>query len=64
MLRFLKYFRRKNLAKKMAFLTKNKAKQCKILIITLGFEKNANLFAKNCRKSQKIGIITSTPGRP
>jgi hypothetical protein len=28
----------------------------------LVFEKNANLFAENCRKSQKIVIITSTPG--
>jgi hypothetical protein len=32
------------------------------LTITLVFEKNANFFAENCRKSQKIGIITSTPG--
>jgi hypothetical protein len=29
----------------------------------LAFEKNANLFADNSRKSQKIVIITSTPGR-
>jgi hypothetical protein len=33
------------------------------LIITLVFEKNANFFAENCRKSQKIVIITSTPGQ-
>jgi hypothetical protein len=33
-----------------------------ILIITLFFEKNANCFAENCQKSQKIVIITSTPG--
>jgi hypothetical protein len=45
----------------MAFLTQNKGKICKILIITLVFEKNANFFAENCRKSQKIVIITSTP---
>jgi hypothetical protein len=32
------------------------------MIITLVFEKNANFFAENCRKSQKIVIITSTPG--
>jgi hypothetical protein len=32
------------------------------LIITLVFEKNAYFFAENCRKSQKIVIITSTPG--
>jgi hypothetical protein len=34
------------------------------VIITLVFEKNANFFAENCRKSQKIVIITSTPGKP
>jgi hypothetical protein len=51
-----------NFGKKLAFLTQNKAKLCKILIITLVFEKNANFFAKNCHKSQKIMIITSTPG--
>jgi hypothetical protein len=32
-----------------------------MLIITLVFEKNANFFAENCQKSQKIVIITSTP---
>jgi hypothetical protein len=32
------------------------------MIITLVFEKNANFFAENCKKSQKIVIITSTPG--
>jgi hypothetical protein len=56
-----KIFSPKNLAKKLAFLTQNKAKLCKILIITLVFEKNAKFFAKNCRKLQKIVIITSTP---
>jgi hypothetical protein len=35
----------------------------KIVIITLVFEKNANFFAKNWQKSQKIVIITSTPAR-
>jgi hypothetical protein len=34
------------------------------MIITLVFEKNANFFAENCQKSQKIVIITSTPGLP
>jgi hypothetical protein len=29
----------------------------------IGFEKNANFYAENCRKSQKIVIITSTPSR-
>jgi hypothetical protein len=37
----------------MAFLTQNKAKLCKNLIITLVFEKNANFFAEKCQKSQK-----------
>jgi uncharacterized protein YwgA len=46
----------------LAFLTQNKAKLCKILIITLVFYKNANLFAENRPKLQKIVIITSTPG--
>jgi hypothetical protein len=46
----------------MAFLTQNKAKLCKILIITLVFEKNAIFSAECCLKSQKIVIITSTPG--
>jgi hypothetical protein len=58
----LKIFSPKNSAKKLAFWTQNKAKLCKILIITLVFEKNANFFAENRQKSQKIVIITSTPG--
>jgi hypothetical protein len=58
----LKKFSPKISAKKLAFLTKNKAKFGKIWIITLVFEKNANFFAENCRKSQKIVTITSTPG--
>jgi hypothetical protein len=49
--------------KKLAFFDRNKAKLCKILIITLVFEKNANFFAENWLKSQKIVIITSTPGQ-
>jgi hypothetical protein len=56
-----KIFSPKILAKKLAFLTQNKAKLCKNVIITLVFEKNANFFAENCQKSQKIVIITSTP---
>jgi hypothetical protein len=58
----IKMFSPKNSAKKLAFLTQNKGKLCKILIITLVFEKNANFFAENWQKSQKIVIITSTPG--
>jgi hypothetical protein len=37
-----KIFSPKNSAKKLAFLTQNKAKLYKSLIITLVFEKNAN----------------------
>jgi hypothetical protein len=48
----------------MAFLTQNKAELCKNLIITLVLEKNANFFAENCQKLQKIVIITSVPGHP
>jgi hypothetical protein len=44
----------------MAFLTQNKAKLCKNLLMTLVFEKNANFFAEICRKLQKIVIITLT----
>jgi hypothetical protein len=57
-----KIFSPKNSAKKLAFLTPNKVKLLKILIITLVFEKNANLFSENCQKSQKFVIITSAPG--
>jgi hypothetical protein len=32
-----------------------------IFIITLVFDKNANIFAENWQKSQKKIIITSTP---
>jgi hypothetical protein len=45
----------------MAVLTQNKAKLCKIVTITSVFEKNAIFFAEDCRKSQKIVIIASTP---
>jgi hypothetical protein len=47
----LKYFC-KIFGQKMAFLTQNKAKLPKILIITLVFEKNTNLVAENWGKSQ------------
>jgi hypothetical protein len=46
----LKIFLPKKSAKKLAFLTENKAKLCKILIITLVFEKNANFFRRNLSK--------------
>jgi hypothetical protein len=44
----------------MSFLTQNKTKLCKKLIISLLFEKNVIYFAENCQKLQTIGIITST----
>jgi hypothetical protein len=44
----------------MAFLTQNKAKLCKILIITLVFE-TTPFFAENWHKSQKIVILTWIP---
>jgi hypothetical protein len=56
-----KIFSPKNSAEKLSFFTQIKAELCKILIITLVFEKNASFFAENCRKSQKIEIITLTP---
>jgi hypothetical protein len=44
------------------FWLKTKLNFEKYLIITLVFEKNAKFFAGNGQKSQKIMIITSTPG--
>jgi hypothetical protein len=52
-----KIFSAKIFAKKLAFLTQNKAKLCKLLIITLVFEKDANFLAENGGKSKKIVII-------
>jgi hypothetical protein len=57
-----KIFLPKNLAKILAFLLKLLLVFAKHLIITLVFEKNANFFAEDWQKSQKIVIITSTPG--
>jgi hypothetical protein len=59
----LKIFWPKNLAKNLAFFAQTTLCFCKNLIITLVFEKNANFFAENWQKSQKIVIITSTPGQ-
>jgi hypothetical protein len=58
----LKIFSPKNLAKILALFAQTTASVCKNVIITLFFEKNANCFAENWQKSQKIAIITSTPG--
>jgi hypothetical protein len=59
----LKNFSPKKLAK-IAFLTQDKAKLCKNLIITMLFGKNFNVFAENFRESQNIVIKTSNPGHP
>jgi hypothetical protein len=56
----LKIFSPKNSAKKLAFLTQNKAKLYKILIRTLVFEKNANFFADFFGENI-LKIITSVP---
>jgi hypothetical protein len=56
----LKIFSPKKLAKSWRFLLKLLLVFAKIVIITLVFEKNANFFAENWQKSQKIVIITST----
>jgi hypothetical protein len=55
-----KIFSSKNSAKKFAFFTQNKAKLCKIYH-NIGVLEKRHFFAKNCQKSQKIVIITSTP---
>jgi hypothetical protein len=56
-----KYFRQKNRRKYLRFPAKLLLVLQKNMIITLALEKNTNFFAENCRKLQKILIITSTP---
>jgi hypothetical protein len=46
----LKIFSPKKIAKKLAFLTHNKARLGKFLIITLVFEKKRQFFAENWQK--------------
>jgi hypothetical protein len=58
----LKIFSPKNLAKILAFFAQTTLIFLKKFIITLFFEKNANFFPEKWQKSQKIVIITSTPG--
>jgi hypothetical protein len=50
----LKIFSPKNSAKKLALLTQNNAKLCKILIITLVFEKNAIFSPKIVKNRRKL----------
>jgi hypothetical protein len=60
----LKIFSPKNFVKTLAFFAQTTASLCKNVIIILVFEKKATIFlAVNWQKSQKIVIITSTPGR-
>jgi hypothetical protein len=59
---FKNIFFPKKIGEKWRFWLETKAKLWKKLIVTLAFEKNAKIFAENWRKSQKIVIITSTPG--
>jgi hypothetical protein len=57
-------FSPKNFCPKIGvFCAQNKDKLYKKWIITLVFGKNANVFAENWQKSQKIVIITSTLGQ-
>jgi hypothetical protein len=49
---------------KKGFIAQITATFCTTLIITLAFVKNVIFFAENWQKSQKIVIITSTPGHP
>jgi hypothetical protein len=48
-----KIFSPKKFAKKSAFLTQNKAKFFKKLIITLVFKKNANFFLQKIVKNRR-----------
>jgi hypothetical protein len=45
-----KIFSPKNFAKKLAFLTQNKAKLCKIVITTLVFDKKTPFFRRKLAK--------------
>jgi hypothetical protein len=60
-----KIFSPKNSAKKLAFLTQNKAKLCKNLIITLVFKKKANFLPKFVQdwgsNSGSFGLASSDP---
>jgi hypothetical protein len=51
----LKIFSPKKIAKNRRFLTQNKAKLCKMLIITLVFEKKRQFFSpKNGKNRRKV----------
>jgi hypothetical protein len=61
MLWFLKYFRRKIQRKNWHFWLETKLNYAKFWSRHWFSRKNANFVAENWQKSQKIGIITSTP---
>jgi hypothetical protein len=50
----LKIFSPKNSVEKMAFLIQNKAKLCKILIITLVFKKKGHFSPKIVENHRKL----------
>jgi hypothetical protein len=54
MFSFFRIFFAEKIGEKLAFLTKNKAKLFKNLIITLVFEKNADFLAQNFQNSRKL----------
>jgi hypothetical protein len=57
---FLRKKLAKKLAKNLAFFTQTTASFLQKLNITTTFQKNANYFAENWQKIQKIVIITLT----
>jgi hypothetical protein len=54
------YIFAENIANNLAFFTLNKATTQKF-DHNIGFQEKRQFFAENCRKTQKIVIITSTP---
>jgi hypothetical protein len=60
---FKKYFHRNLWRKYHRLFAQTSASFSKKLIITLVFEKDA-FYAEKWQKSQKIAIMTSTPGHP
>jgi hypothetical protein len=57
-----KIFSPKNFAKKLAFFAQTTASFCKNCDHNIVFWEKRQFFAENWQKSQKIVIITSTPG--
>jgi hypothetical protein len=56
-----KIFSTKKFSENIGVFVQTAASFCKNVIVTLVFEINANFFAENWRKLQKIVIITSPP---